>query len=230
MMYPLLIFFAVYLQVTQPFQTLIVDFHREYLSNTGRDVSAGRIFYNHTGKLVVTVKDPIDQILVFSEKTLVIYYPVEKQAFKIESEMPFSLPFVSALIGSSRPNYGLPDMKYTLKQTERKSDTLISHWEPPSMVSPVLGPATLVEHRRRLIYAESKRANGQVMTMAHFRNHIMRGNLVLALDVETTHFIKEGVEIEKIAFANPAINSPIPDSLLNFQIPSGTPTKNVKWW
>lgn len=226
----LVLLWLLYFQVTPPFESLIVDFVREYNNGPTKERSSGKIYYHRSGKLVINVTDPLEQIMVFSEKTLVIYYPEDKRAFQIESEMPFSLPFVSALIGSFRPNYGLDDMGYKLEHTERKGDTLISHWNPPNLVRPILGKSTLVEHKRTLIYAESRRASGEILTSAVFRDHMRKGNLILALHVETNHFHKEGVEIERLWFKNPEFNKPLPDSLMNFQIPAGTPTKNVKWW
>jgi len=222
-------FFLLFFQVELPFKTLIVQFSRETIGTSEQSNSRGEILFDRSGKLVVNVKDPIRQIMIFEGKNLVIYYPVEKKAFRITAQTPFSLPVVSALMGSLYPNYGLDTMGYRLEKTEKKGDTLVSYWQPPSHVRNILGTFMLVEHQRKLIYAESKRADGTLATVARFDKYVRVNNMLLALQVEAQHISKDDIYIEKTNFDNPQFNKNLPDSLINFRIPSGIAVRELVW-
>lgn len=227
----MLLFLALlfYLQNSFPIQTLIVDFRREAIEGSVPSFSEGTLYYDRIGTLVVEVVKPVRQTMVFSKNILTIYYPVERVAFKIEGKTEFSLPFVSALMGATRSNYGLDAMGYTLEKTEFRGDTLVSYWVPPQRGKKHVGRFVLVEHNRALLYAESKRPDGSVGTTASFSDHKRSGNLLLALRVESNHYTKFGVERELIQFSNPRLNNTLPDSVVNFRIPDAIPIKYFRW-
>ena len=223
--------FLLFLQVASPFETMDVRFERELINEPNeKDVSKGIVFYRQSdARLVVEVYYPINQIIVISGKNFLLYYPDQKSAVEIESSIPLSLPFVATMIAPYRPNYGLSDMGFQLDKSERRGDTLVSTWNSPTKAKDIVGNFKLIEFKRRIIYAESFKPDGQIATTASFTNYKRVGFVNVALDVVSTVFKQKGNEIEKLHFIEPHFNEPIPDSIINFTLPTGTPIKRVKW-
>jgi outer membrane lipoprotein-sorting protein len=219
------------LQTITSFQTLSVTFERELIDGAGKkEISRGIIYFQQkTDKLIVRVYDPINQVLDISGKTLILYYPDQRTAFEIQAKIPFMLPFVSTLVAPNRPNFGLTDMGYQLERSERHGDTLTSSWLPPKISQTVMGKFKLVEYRRKLLSAQSFKPDGRISTNASFSNYTKVGNTSLALDVTTSTFRSTGTEQELVRFSNPEFNKAIPDSIVNFKIPPGTPMKHIQW-
>ncbi|MCX6137465.1 MAG: hypothetical protein NTV54_08235 [Ignavibacteriales bacterium] len=225
------LFLVFLMQAVSGFETMSVRFERELISELGeRDVSKGTIFYRQSdAELVVRVTYPISQVMVIVGKTLLLYYPDQKSALEIKSSIPLSLPFVATMVAPYRANYGLTEMGFQLSKTERRGDTLASMWNAPAKGQGVVGNFKLVEFKRRLVLAESFKPDGQIATKALFSNYRKIGNSNIALEVVTTGFKANGIEIEKLNFQDPHFNEPIPDSIMNFHIPPGTPVKHVQW-
>ena len=75
-----LIFLLCHTLHAAPLKTLSLDFTRELTENNKTEYIAGTLHYDvKTVRVVVEVKQPLQQIMVVKDNVLEIYYSVEKQ-------------------------------------------------------------------------------------------------------------------------------------------------------
>jgi len=214
----------------QIIKTFTADFSREYTEKNKKENIAGKIYYEaSTKKLFIEVDKPVQQWMILSGNETLIYYPKEKQAFRILSPNPVFMPFFQAFIGAIKEDYGLSELGYTFVRHERKEKTLISHWIPPKNLARLAGEFVLIYTDNKLISAESKSANGALVGKSSYLNHVFYGGVYFPLEIQTTNYLRSGPTSEKVIYKNPQFNSPLPENIKGFELPSDVKVKVVEW-
>lgn len=210
---------------------LMVDFSRT-VENPGeaKELVAGSLYYQAPQTMMLEVKQPVHQWLFFKRQQLDIYYPEEKRAFHIMSETnPLNLPFATAFVGNSRENFGFPEMGFTVSRTETKDDTLWTTWAAPKQVEKYIKNARTAELKGKLLLMESFTADGKLSTRAIFKSHAKYNAAYFPMEIYNGYQSAKGWVKESVVFSNARTLKTLPDTLLNFRIPPGTNTKEVKW-
>jgi hypothetical protein len=73
----------------QSVETLIVDFSRKTLSTAGEELISGTIYFQAPEDVIITVDSPVVQWSIFEGTNLLIYYPLERRAFRFISRNRF---------------------------------------------------------------------------------------------------------------------------------------------
>ena len=215
-----------------PLKTISLDFTRELTENNRTDQIAGTLHYDAKGaRIVVEVSEPLKQIMVVKNKTLEIYYPVEKQAFRFVSEGRIPLPFVESIVQSTQAEHGLTAIGYTLEKHDIVDKVLYSYWSPPKKAKDQLGTIILGMQDDRLISAEVKNPKGHIIARSHYQNHSKIGvNYVPMMVTSSTYDEKsEVLQHERVVYSNPQVNADPQNPILNFTIPESVEVKEVKW-
>ncbi len=209
---------------------LIVNFSR-LLTNKkpGVDSVKGTIFYQPPNDILIYVTEPVNQHLKFNDKTLVIYYPDEKKAFRIQARVPFVLPFFQAFISLTNKNLGLAEMGYTLSQSEKRGDTLITRWVPPAKVKKAVGPIIIGMVNDQVGFMEMQNSKGRTIGRVSYSDYSKIGNIMLPMRVSAVRYLGKDTTYETVYYSNPRLNVKLPDEVVNFQIPKGTEIKEVSW-
>lgn len=208
---------------------LMVDFKREFLETDNREFASGTIYLLPPHHITVKVTDPINQRMIFSEKKLEIYYPQEKKLFRFLSDYPFHLSFFEALLGVLQKDYGLGDIGYVLVRRTEIGDTTTTTWKPPKPLGKRLGEFILAYEGERIIFAESRKPDGSLVSRAAFSDHYEHNGYYFPLEITTTRFSEQDSSVERVWFAEPLFNTTIPDDIKYFTIPPDVEVEESTW-
>jgi len=228
----LLIFLLVDVLYAAPLKTLSLEFTRELTENGKTEHIAGTLHYDvKAARVVVEVTQPVKQIMVVKDNVLEIYYPVEKQAFRLISEGRVPLPFVESIIQTTQAEYGLTAIGYTLDKHDVVEEVLYTYWKPPEKAKDTLGSVILGMHNDRLISAEVKNPEGYIIGRSRYQNHSKIGinYIPMAVTSSTYDAKSEVIQREQIVYSNPEVNTQTPNPMLNFTIPESVEVKESKW-
>ncbi|MDE0468744.1 MAG: hypothetical protein OYL97_16960 [Candidatus Poribacteria bacterium] len=215
-----------------PLKVLSLDFTRELTENNKTEHIAGILHYDvKAARVVVEVTRPLKQIMVVQGKTLEIYYPVEKQAFRFISKGRIPLPFVESIIQSTQAEYGLTAIGYSLEKHDIVDKVLYTYWAPPEKAKEKLGTVILGMRDDRLISAEVKNPKGHIIARSHYQDHSRIGINYIPMKVTSSAYgaKSEVLQSEHILYSNPQVNVDSPNPMLNFTIPESVEVKEIKW-
>lgn len=215
----------------QVIETISVEFIREYKEDKKTEIIKGIINYQAPSKTFIKVTYPINQWMILNEMEMVIYYPDEKKAFRITTNISnaFSMPFFQAFLGVIKDDFGLSELGYSMYSYKVKDSVLTSCWNPPKNLSKLLGNIILEYTENKIINVELLNPKGKILSRSSYRNHILYGATYFPLEVCTTKNFISCSSIEKIIFKNPLFNSPLPKEVIGFKIPSDISVKEIKW-
>lgn len=228
----LLTFFLCTALDAAPLKTLSLDFTRELTENDKTERTTGTLHYDvKAARVVVSVAEPIKQIMIVKNNVLEIYYPVEQQAFRFISQGRVPLPFVESIIQSTQAEYGLTAVGYSLERHEIVDEVLYTYWTPPDKAKDKLGTVVLGMHDNRLVSTEVKNPKGDIIASSRYQNHSKIGiNFVPMMVTSNTFGAKsEVIQHERIVYSNPEANAEQPNPFLIFKIPQSVKVKVVKW-
>jgi len=213
------------------FKAMAGGFLREVQANGKLESAKGTIYYlsGKVDKIILKIVEPVDQWMVFEGNTLLIFYPNSNQAFKIESRNPFILPFFQFLLDLTKEDFGLSARGFRLSRYEKQRQRLISHWTPPKELIQIIGEVVLTHQNDALLNVQTKDPKGIICSDIVFDNHVSFQGVSFPLQIRITTHEKDSSSQEAIVFRDLEFNQSIPADILNFAVPAGAITKNVKW-
>lgn len=214
-------------------ENLSLNFTRELTENEKTERIVGTLHYDiQTMRVAVEVTQPVKQIMVAKDNILEIYYPVEKQAFRLISEGPVPLPLVESILQATQAVYGLTAlMGYTLDSHDVIDGVIYTYWNPPDKEKDKLGIIILGKRDDKLISAEVKNPEGNLAAKTLYQNHTKIGINYIPMKVTSSAYgtQSEVLRYEKIVYSNPQVNVDPPNPMLNFTIPESVKVKEIKW-
>ena len=206
--------------------TFTARFERTTFEGKIVEIARGTLFYQKGGKVTLEVTFPLNQIMVIDDKLMLIYYPDENKGFRIESTIPFSLPFLNAVLAPFKPLWGLSKLGLKLLRYEKEGGKLYTYWGSPKRSDRLL---VLVMDGEKLIYTETQLADGRPILRTWYHRHIKYKGRFIPVDLSTEKVINGKSIREHIVFREMKFDSPIPQHILNFRIPATAEVKEVKW-
>lgn len=222
------------LQAQQPamgkdnFSTLYGQFSRTVDENSLTDSTQGEFYYVGSSKMYIEVNHPIHQIMTFSNRTMVLYYPESKQAFLFKTSNPMILPLVPGLKAAIRADYGLKEMGLRLEDQKIRGDTLISYWAHPKGRDK-LGQYKVVEVKDRLQQTEFEIPDLTIRNITTFTDYIEVSGMIFPSHIISDISNAEGFVIEKVTLKNLKVDLKIPDHVRKFSIPKDVKIVERKW-
>ena len=215
-----------------PLKILSLDFTRELTEGDKKETTTGTLHYDvKQARVVIEVTEPLKQIMVVQDKVLVIYYPVEKQAFRFIAKGRIPLPFVESIIQSTQAEHGLTAVGYSLDRHEIADDVLYTYWTPPKKVKDKLGTVILGSRDGKLISAEAKTSDGKLNAKSFYRKHTKLGDSHIPMEITSSLYgpKSEVLERERVVYSNPQLNPQPPVPILQFEIPKSVKVKEIEW-
>ena len=228
----LLTFLLCTVDAAAPLRILSLDYTRELTENDKTERTAGTLHYDvNAARVVVEVTEPLQQIMVVTDKVMEIYYPEDKQAFRFIFEGRIPLPFVESIIQSTQVEYGLADIGYSLAKHDVADEVLYTHWDPPDKTADKLGTVIIGMRDDRLLSTEVKNPNGDTIATSRYQNHSKIGINFIPMKVTSSTYGTNSkvAQHERIVYSNPQVNAEEPNPLLNFTIPESAEVRVVKW-
>lgn len=224
----LLILFVTTIPYSQTFNTINLEFTRTVIHENTKEITQGTIYYD-SAKTTLKVNKPINQWMILEGNHILIYYPDELRAIKIESNNPSILPFFQAFAGVAKEDYGLSELGYVIKKSEVKGDTLFTYWSPPKEVKKILGEFILAYEKDRFIFTEARDTNGKIVVRTTYHDHFLHGATYFPLHIISLQNTKNYTTIEDVIYSNPIFDKPFPSQVVNFTIPAGTKIEVMEW-
>lgn len=209
--------------------TVKAEFERKIIQKNRTEKVKGIIYYKFNHKIVIKVKEPVKQIMIIEKNKLILYYPLQRQAFYITQKNEFDILFFKSFLGGIKEDFGLSEIGYTLLKEERKNDILYTYWKPPNKLSKRLGIFKLGIKSNKIVYAAQKKSDGSILTQVAFSKHIKYKNYYFPLEIYAEKYDKKEKIIEEIIFKDPEFNKQIPEEIINFKIPPETKIEKIRW-
>lgn len=211
--------------------TFSATFERKVIEHYSQEITRGTVYYQAPGKVVVEVTDPVNQVMVVKDNSMIIYYPNDRKAFRIKTEHSIPLPFIQGIISMMQEDYGLTGQGFMLVRHEVIRDTLYTSWDPPGKNKKFLGGFILGKIEEKIVYAEAKTPTGKIAAKSFYHDHIRWGGKFIPLKVLSEVYNPSGSlqQQETVIYSNVNFNPVIPDHIVNFKIPDTIPLKEIKW-
>ena len=208
---------------------LRMDFTR-YTSENGRtDTIHGQLWEYPSNRLALIVSHPMEQWMFLDSNHMILYYPMEKKAFRFASKKKFAMPFFQAFQSAREGTAVFPEMGFTLKRNLEKGDTLYSLWDPPLKFRKMIGVAKVGMVRGKLAVSQVKDPEGNIVAESFFRNYQIRNGVSFPMEIEIRTNSGKRNTLEKSLFENLQPNTALPENIMNFQIPYDAQIKDVEW-
>ena len=217
----------------QSVETLIVDFRRKTVSVSGEELISGTIYFKAPEDVIITVDSPIVQWSIFEGANLLIYYPLERRAFRFISRNRLMIPFAQSFIGLVREDFGLSDAGFFLLENRKRGDVLITVWRPPRAVRAYIGEARIGMQRYgekvHPLFLELLDPEGNLLTRTtylEYREELepsFPGRILILQKGE------EGEVRDEIRYWNHRINQVLPAEIIGFHLPSDVSVEELKW-
>lgn len=209
--------------------TIFLKFVRKVVQSDSTEVVKGIAYYQASEKVFIEVQGPISQIMIIDGGVMLIYYPVEKKAFRMKAKGPIPMPFVQAILSVMKDDYGLTEMGYTLAKHETKGDTLYTYWDPPRKLKKHLGKFILGTANSLLVYAEARNPKGKTVAKSFYRKHTELAGKYFPLEVRSEIYDGSNRTEEYVVYSDVKFNIPLPDRVVNFKLPDSIDVKEVEW-
>ncbi len=210
--------------------TIFLKFERKVVQNNDTtEVVKGIAYYQAPKKVFIEVQDPVSQIMFVDGGVMLVYYPVEKKAFRIKAKNSIPMPFIQGILSVMKDDYGLTEMGYTLMRHEKKGDTLYTYWSPPKELKEYMGTFILGTTNGVLIYAESRKLKEKATAKSFYSKHIELAGKQFPMEVRS-EIVDGASRIEElVSYSDVKLNISLPDKVTSFKIPDSIPVKEVEW-
>jgi outer membrane lipoprotein-sorting protein len=214
---------------SQKLDTISLRFERKVVQRDYTEVVKGIAYYKAPQKVFIEVQDPVKQIMFVDGDVMLIYYPVEKKAFRIKAKGAIPMPFVQGILSVMKDDYGLTEMGYKLARHEKKGDTLYTYWDPPKDLEKNLGEFVLGTVDGVLVYAEARKTKKEATAKSFYSKHIEMSGKHFPMEVRSEIVDGSSLIEEFVSYSDVKFNIPLPDEATDFTIPDSIPVKEVEW-
>jgi outer membrane lipoprotein-sorting protein len=214
---------------SQSLNTLSLNFQRKTIQGDSVELVKGVAYYQAPQKVSIHVQDPIRQVMFIDGEVMLIYYPVEKKAFRIKAKGPIPMPFVQTILSVMKDDYGLTEMGYTLAKHETKDGTLYTHWDPPRKLKKKLGRFVLGTAKGVLVYAEARDPKDRIAAKSFYKKHTELAGKHFPLEVRSEIYNGSNRTDEYVVYSDVKLNITLPDNVANFELPDSVAVREVEW-
>ncbi len=215
---------------SQKVDTISLQFERKVVQNDTTEVVKGIAYYQAPQKVFIEVQEPVSQIMLVDGEVMLVYYPVEKKAFRITAKGPIPMPFIQGILSAMKDDYGLTEMGYTLTKHEKKGDTLYTYWDPPKELKKQMGEFILgTTANGALVYAEARKSKGKATAKSFYSKHIELAGRQFPMEVRS-EIVDGNSHIEEfVSYSDLKLNISLPDKVTGFELPDSISVKEVEW-
>lgn len=205
------------------------EFERNIKKGESEETIKGILYYQFPEKAIASITKPLEQLICFDTNSVIIYYPKDSVAFNFVSPYPVSFSFFETFINIMKEDFGVCDRGYTLKDHQKKNDTLITYWNPPPILSKTASELKLIYVQNKIIKSELKNKTGETFLESIYKDHLNYSEYFFPREISTTLKTEQFKISEKITYKNIVFNDSLPENIKNFQIPEGVETEEIKW-
>ena len=209
----------------QSLQTLSVDFVRL----SGREEVRGTLYFQAPDRVLIRVSQPALQWSEFEGHNLLIYYPEERRAFRFVSRNRLLIPFARSFLGFLRPDFGLAEAGFSLRQSRQRGDLLLTIWDPPRALRRIIGQALVGTDRGGPVFLQLDDPKGKLLSRTEYGELRQAGGLTFPGRIVVVERSGEEQSREESRYSNHLVNAPLPPEAADFRLPEGIPVQELEW-
>jgi outer membrane lipoprotein-sorting protein len=217
----------------QSVETLEVSFSRTTTSVNGVEEVTGTVYFRAPEEVVIKVQSPVLQWTIFQGKDFLIYYPLERKAFRFISRNRLMIPFAQSFIGLVREDFGLAGAGFTIAQNSKQTGILTTVWEPPRSLRSYIGSARTGMQKGATevhpLYLEFYSPKGKLLTRVTYLEYRedLRPSFPARILIQQTD--GENEIREEIRYFEHRINKSLPAEVTGFKLPVDVTIEELKW-
>jgi hypothetical protein len=209
----------------QSLQTLSVDFVRRSEPEEVR----GTLHFQAPERVLLRVSEPTLQWSEFEGRNLLIYYPEERRAFRFISRNRLLIPFARSFLGFLRPDFGLAEAGFSLRQSRQRGDLLLTIWDPPRALRRTIGQALVGTDRGGPVFLQLDDPKGKLLSRTEYSEPRQAGGLTFPGRIVVVERRGEEQRREESLYSNHQVNDPLPPEAADFRLPEGIPVQELQW-
>jgi len=213
-------------------KNLTLSFHRVTVKEGQEETLTATAYIRSSPHLFcIEATEPIKQLVFFSPKNTLIYYPDEKKAMRIDYETQQDISLETELTYLFRKDKGLELSGYRLDHIESTNELTVSIWLPPAPFAKKIRDVRVVtDGSDRVLSMTTTGTGGKTMQETVYSGY-EKGFLSLPTEVRTRMFLTDGsVQIEtKLTLFSGNSSPALPERISAFVVPSETPLEILKW-
>jgi hypothetical protein len=213
----------------QSLQTLSVDFVRRSGSEQAPEEVRGTLYFQAPERVLIRVSQPTLQWSEFAGRNLLIYYPEERRAFRFISRNRLLIPFARSFLGFLRPDFGLADAGFSLKQSRKRGDLLVTVWEPPRALRGYVSQALVGTDRGGPVFLELEDREGRMVSRTEYTAPSTVGGLTFPGRIVVVQRSEGDETREESFYTNHQVNLPLPSEATDFRLPEDVPVQELQW-
>jgi len=211
---------------------LTLSFHRVTLKDGREETLTATAYIRSSPHLFcIDVTEPVKQLVFFSAKNTLIYYPDQKKAMRIDYEKQQDISLETELSYLFRKDKGLELTGYRLDHIDSAKGSTVSVWLPPAPFAKNIRDVRVVtDEADRVLSMTTTGPGGKTIQETAYSGY-ERGFLSLPTDVRTRVFLPDGsVQIEtQLTLLSGNSLRDIPERISAFVVPNDIPLEILKW-
>jgi len=211
---------------------LTLSFHRITVKAGHEEILTATAYIRSSPHLFcIDVTEPVKQLVFFSTKNTLYYYPDQKKAMRIDYEKPQDISLETELTYLFRKDKGLELSGYRLDHIESAQDATISVWLPPAAFDKKIKDVRVVTDSADRVLSMTTIDNAGKAIQKTVYSGYEKGFLSLPTDARTQVFLPDGsVQTDThLTLLSGNSSRDIPVRISAFVVPSDIPLEILKW-
>lgn len=154
----------------QTIQSLYANFELT-ITDSEKNTSNGFLIYKEPGILYLEVTYPINQLMLFKNDTLRIFYPSTERLMEIPNSTYANIPFFKVLINNVEGKIQPIEYGFIFQSSNIKNDTLYITYRPPEQLEKQFGKSVHVYFQRDLFYNYMLDPRNNLIARIDFENY-----------------------------------------------------------
>jgi outer membrane lipoprotein-sorting protein len=209
--------------------TLRAEFVRTTRDGSTTETVKGTLFYLPPARVILRVREPVSQWIVFETGSMLIWYPQAAKAFRFSERLPSVYGFASTFVGVPRADFGLANAGFTLVGSESRDGALLTRWKPPAGLARSIGTATIGSRDRSPYMLEVTDTGGKFLARVSYTSFVFYGSLSIPSHIELVQMERGALVSEEVVYSGHEFNVELPAEVVGFRLPAGVTLEETEW-
>jgi outer membrane lipoprotein-sorting protein len=209
--------------------TLRAEFTRTIRRGSTVETVRGTLFSRPPARVILRVREPVSQWVVFETGSMLIWYPEEGKAFRFSEKTPSPYGFASTFVGVPLPDFGLAAAGFTIEGSEKREDALFTRWKPPAGLGRSIGTATVGSRDRSPYLLEVTDPHGSFLARVTYREFVSYGSLAIPSRIDLVQVDHGMLVSEEVTYSGHQFDVDLPADVVNFRLPAGVIVEETEW-
>jgi len=212
----------------QSLTSLQADFVRTTRTGPSTETVKGTLYYRPSAGVILRVREPVSQWVVFETGGMLIWYSETGKAFRFTEKSPSPYGFASTFVGVPKPDFGLAAAGFTLAGSESRDGELHTRWKPPAGLARTIGTATVGSRSNSPYLLEIADPGGKLLARVAYTSFVTYGPLSIPSRIEVVQMAQGVMVTVEVLYSGHVFNGRLPAEVLDFRLPAGVKVEEME--